>query len=187
MPRKPKLLAVVDSETDPFKHGRIPQPFVWGLYRETGSGTFDYKSFWGEDCTLQLLDYLSGWKGIVYAHNGGKFDFFYLLNHFKEWEHPVTPNLIKSRIAKLKWGPTEFRDSYLILPVALKTTGDKDEIDYRLFEKETRNQHREEILSYLKQDCVGLYDNVRSFIDRFGMSMNTVILLMPIMPEQDCK
>lgn len=171
MARKPKLLAVVDSETDPFKHGRVPQPFVWGLYRETESGSFDYKAFWGDDCTLQLLDYLSGWKGIVYAHNGGKFDFFYLLNHFQEYEHLVTPNLIKSRIAKLKWGNTEFRDSYLILPVALKKTGSKDEIDYRLFEKETRDKHREEILSYLKQDCIGLYENVKSFIDRFGIGL----------------
>lgn len=171
MARKPKKIGVIDSETDPFKHGRIPKEFCWGVYLESGNGDFIYKSFWGDDCTLQLLDFLTGWNGIIYAHNGGKFDYYYLLNHFQEYDWPVHPSLIKSRISKLKWGPTEYRDSYLILPVALKVTGDKDEIDYQLFEKETREQHKEEILDYLKQDCVGLYKNIRSFIDRFGMGL----------------
>lgn len=171
MPRNPRKIGIIDSETDPFKNGRIPKEFCWGCYLEDGCGGFTYKAFWGSDCTLQLLDYLSGWQGIVYAHNGGKFDYYYLLNHFREYDWPVRPSLINSRISKLKWGGTEFRDSYLILPVALKVTGDKDEIDYRLFEKEIREQHKQEILEYLKQDCVGLYRNVRSFIDRFGMGL----------------
>ena len=28
----PNSTAVADSETDPFKHGRFPTPFIWGLY-----------------------------------------------------------------------------------------------------------------------------------------------------------
>ena len=36
-----RIVAVADSETDPFKHGRFPTPFIWGLYDGTHYYEFD--------------------------------------------------------------------------------------------------------------------------------------------------
>jgi hypothetical protein len=69
-------LAVIDAETDPFRYGRKPEAFAWGFYDgET------YVDFWGADSTLKLMNYIAALREphVIYAHNGGKFDFFYLL------------------------------------------------------------------------------------------------------------
>ena len=198
-----KAIGVLDSETDPFLYGREPKEFIWGLYLEEGDGC-KYYQFKGVDCTLQLMDFLAGknWKGIIYAHNGGKFDYYFLLRHLSKYEFDYSINMIKSRISKLKFFDIEFRDSYLILPVPLAATGDKLVFQYwklwggveYLTESELlqfdsdldsnttipeiekddispREFYAEEIEIYLKQDCVGLYQNVRGFIDRFGLGL----------------
>ena len=67
-------IAVIDFETDPFLYDRVPEPFSAGFYDgET------YIDFWGDDCADQLICYLESRKDnlIIYAHNGGKFDFYY--------------------------------------------------------------------------------------------------------------
>lgn len=218
-----KPIGTMDCETDPFKHGRVPKEFAWGIYLETKDGLI-YKRFWGEDCTVNALDWLAQikWKGIIYLHNGGKFDVFFFLKYFQQYATSYKISLIKSRIAKLKFYDIEFRDSFLILPVALKQTGDKQDIEYWKFWDDVKELSREkrenadseydtymadlsyelyhlqecgilseemtftdfyrenlsprkfykkQILDYLKQDCVGLYENVRSFIDRFGLGL----------------
>ena len=197
-----KAIGVIDSETDPFLYGREPVEFIWGLYLEERDGC-EYYQFKGEDCTLQLMDFLAakGWKGIIYAHNGGKFDYYFLLKHLAKFDFDYSINMIKSRISKLKFFDVEFRDSYLILPVPLAATGDKLAFQYwklwadtfNLTEKELnqfdleiekagiedndprsdspRLFYAEEIEIYLRQDCLGLYQNVRGFIDRFGLGL----------------
>lgn len=166
MPRKkpaPKVLAVLDYETDPFKYGRIPKPFVCGLYWADG-----YKEFWGADCVQALIDWLSQdapCEFRIYAHNGGKFDFFLMLEHL---ENPV--KIINGRIVKAKCGEHELRDSYAIMPIPLSAY-QKDEIDYAKFEPECREQHRTEICEYLKSDCVYLYRLVSAYWERFGDSL----------------
>ena len=48
--KAPARVAVIDLETDPFKHGRLPAPFAAGFFDgET------YQDFWGADCCEQLL------------------------------------------------------------------------------------------------------------------------------------
>ena len=163
--------ASLDYETDPFKYGRTPKEFALGFYDGTS-----YWDFWGDDCTEQFINFLSNYietdlyedeQLIIYAHNGGKFDFFYLIEH-------LDPDLfmINGRIAKaaLFGGRVEMRDSWLVLPLPL-ASNDKLEIDYKLFEKETRNHHKKEILHYLKRDCTSLHEWVTGFIDQFGLYM----------------
>jgi hypothetical protein len=158
--RKKKRIAVIDSETDPFLYGRTPKPFVWGFYDgET------YIHFWGDDCTEQLIDYLKDEEDlIIYAHNGGKFDFFYMLNYLD-----ADISLINGRIAKatLFNKKIELRDSYLILPLPLSAHG-KDDIDYNKMEAAIRETHKAEILRYLQTDCTSLFDWVKNFRDQFG-------------------
>jgi hypothetical protein len=83
---KRKLL-VIDFETDPFLHDRLPIPFAWGAY--------DGDNYWHDWiprawetprlCARTLVDFLKaqaaeGISYIIYAHNGGKFDFLFFLD-----------------------------------------------------------------------------------------------------------
>lgn len=160
MANNEKRIATFDCETDPFKYGRIPKPFAWGFYDgET------YVQFWGDDCTAQLLDYLKDEEELIlYAHNGGKFDFYFILKHLD-----ADVSIINGRIAKatLFDGKIQIRDSLLILPMALAKFN-KDEIDYKKMEKEVRELHKPEISRYLQKDCTALYDVVKRFRDEFG-------------------
>jgi hypothetical protein len=120
--------------------------------------------FWGDDCVAHLLAYLEQCEPLlIYAHNGGKFDFHFLLKHV---ENPL--RVIKQRIVSAKLMQHQLRDSYAILPVALKTTGKKLDIDINLLERERREKNRHEIERYLHADCVALFDMVASFRERFG-------------------
>jgi len=157
-------VAVGDFETDPFKFGRVPKPFVCGLMYSTPEVENFYIKFWGDDCVAQLLSYLSSLKFPlrIYFHNGGKFDFFFFLKHI---ENPV--RIIHGRIVKARIGIHEFRDSWAILPMPLRGYK-KDSIDYSLMERETRNENMDVICDYLYHDCLYLFDLVSAFNVRFG-------------------
>jgi len=156
------IIATIDAETDPFKFGRIPEPFIWGFYDgET------YEEFEGDDCTNELIEYLSQLDDdyCIYAHNGGKFDFFFFLEHINE-----DIKLINGRIsqATLKYNDRiKFRDSFNIIPMPLSAYA-KDDIDYKKMEPEIRKKHMPEIKKYLYKDCVYLYDLVSNFNERYG-------------------
>lgn len=158
-----RKLATLDAETDPFRFGRKPIPFCWGLY--TGD---QYYETWGEDCTDQLIALLESITEplLMYAHNGGKFDFYYLVE-----KHVITdPKIINGRIVSAKIGIHEIRDSYAIIPVPLAAY-QKQEIDYNLFEKETREANKNDILYYLASDCENLFELVSAFVERFGTKL----------------
>lgn len=171
MARKSKRkIAVLDFETDPFKYGRMPQPFAAGYY----DGDI-YKEFWGENCWLDLGNFLMTQNVTVYAHNGGKFDFFYLLeflNYKLDDLNDKEFKLINGRIAVAQCGQAELRDSYLILPMPLSAFK-KDEVDYTIFEADQREKPKNKkiISSYLKSDCLYLYELVFAFIERFGKKL----------------
>lgn len=164
MPRKKinRELAVIDFETDPFLFGRIPKPFCAGFYSKE-----KYVEFWGDSCVTDLVNFLkdSPQKYLIYAHNGGKFDYFFILKHL---ENPI--KIINGRIAKCYLAGHELRDSYSILPIPLSAYV-KDKIDYKLFEHNKREKNKVSILEYLKSDCVYLFDLVDKFIDRFGTKL----------------
>lgn len=157
--RNKPLIATVDSETDPFKYGRTPEPFVIGFYVE---GVF--KEFWGDDCVKQFVEYISTIDEpmMIYAHNGGRFDFMFMLQYISRDVFIIGSRLVKGYI-----GIHQIRDSYAILPIALKQYN-KDEIDYALMERDKRERHRKEIVSYLKSDCVYLHELVVAFHEEFG-------------------
>ena len=155
-------MAVIDFETDPFLYGRVPRPFAAGFYDGVS-----FVHFWGPGCVRALVDYLDALPGswLIYAHNGGKFDFHFML----EWlDNPL--KIITSRIVSAKLGRHEVRDSYAAIPIPLSAY-QKTEIDYEKFEPENRESHRTEILDYLKDDCVFLYSLISAFIARFGPAL----------------
>lgn len=159
----PKKIATADCETDPFKLGRIPQPFIWGFYSP------DHGQLYFTD-TNEFIKFLAleiGENYRVYMHNGGKFDFHYLLHAVENWQKI---NMINGRIAKMHIGACELVDSYCILPVGLSAY-QKTEIDYNKFEKENREKHWQEICDYLADDCKFLFELVEGFINENGYSL----------------
>lgn len=153
-------IAVIDAETDPFKFQRIPKPFAWEFYSDERT-----EVFWGVDCTEKLIAFLStlGEPHMIFAHNGGKFDFHFLI----DWiENPI--KIINARIVSAKLGIHTLRDSFAILPSSLEQMGGKMETDYALFEEELREDNKAHILEYLHRDCLALYSKVAPFVERFG-------------------
>ena len=156
-----KTIWVADSETDPFKAGRIPTPFIWGCYN--GS---EYHQFLTTD---EFVDFFEDKDVIVYAHNGGKFDWHFLLHRLEAFE-PLM--VISGRLSRFKIGACEFRDSYNILPFPLSAY-QKDVVDYAIFEPDERIKpdNWKTITAYLKSDCVYLYEMVSEFINRYGIHL----------------
>ena len=148
-----RKIITIDSETEPFRFGREKYtPFVWGVWDgET------FHAYWEQES--QFVKWLKDQEVIAYAHNGGKFDFLFLLPYV---DAGTEVKIINNRVAELPLGKALLRDSYSLLPMSLAKM-DKNEIDYDKFEPETRNQHAVEIIDYLKSDCIYLYDWITEF------------------------
>lgn len=152
-------LAVLDLETDPFEHGKMVQPFLAGFY--DGKRVVTY---WGPDSVLRLVTFLQNeaTNFTIYAHNGGRFDFFYFLPYLSSAMRIVNGRLIQGTLAH-----HEIRDSYAIMPFPLADY-DKDSIDYEKMRADVREKHRYEIERYLRKDLTALYDLVVAFHQEFG-------------------
>lgn len=156
-----KRVAVVDCETDPFAPGFLIQPFAIGFLTDDR-----YLDWWGDDCVQQFFDYLKTLDDeyIIYAHNGGKFDFFFFLDYL-DVDH--APMIMNGRLVQVWFAGQEFRDSFAIIPERLESYK-KTKIDYNKFTRDKREKNKREILDYLKDDNVYLYDQVAYFLNQFG-------------------
>ena len=165
MGKKIKRWAVADCETDAFD-GREISPFVWGFIDSDG----ERKIFWN---TAEFVEHVQAFEGMVYAHNGGRFDWLQagVVEHLENGEVKI----INSRLASAKLGQAELRDSFLCLPAALEKFGAKMTFDYEILKRERAKdrygKNRQKIEQYLMQDCVALFDMMEVFIDRFGFSL----------------
>jgi DNA polymerase type B, organellar and viral len=161
--KKPLILGAFDAETNPFDGESFIEPFCFGVaWNCPDTQRILYRDFWGDDCVLDFVGFLESMPPmLLYAHNGGKFDFLFLLDHITE------PFLIGSRIVKAKLGQHEIRDSFSIIPQALGAY-QKDTIDYAWFTPEKREMHKNDILEYLASDCENLLELVGKFRERFG-------------------
>jgi hypothetical protein len=160
MGRGKKPVITIDCETDPFKRGRVPVPFLWGMY--------DGERYRRFDTAGDLLRYLMTQKAVVYAHNGGKFDYQFLLDYLEPWSEVL---IINGRLAKFTIGDCEFRDSWNILPAKLASFGQKKEIDIAKLEADVRDKHMAEIERYNAQDCRGLWEAVVAFRAEYGTGL----------------
>lgn len=172
-----KRIAVVDCETDPFAPSFVVAPFAIGF--DTGDR---YVDFWGDDCVKQFFDYLAtltaeGEEYIIYAHNGGKFDFFFFLQYLDSDQAPL---IMGGRLVKIMFAGQEFRDSFAIIPQALSSYK-KDEIDYNKFTRDVREKHRREILDYLKSDCLYTRELIVGFHDMFGDKLTIASASLPML------
>jgi hypothetical protein len=171
----------IDAETDPFHNcqdldcekchggGRLPLPFLWGLY----NGHEDrYEEFTNgkELCKFLIMLEQDAGSTLFYAHNGGKFDYHFFRDEINS-DEPIL--IINGRLSKFHaFGRHEFRDSLNIFPnTRLKDFGIKSEIDYAKMEASIRHLHMGEISAYLKQDCVGLWEVIARYRKDYGKQL----------------
>lgn len=156
-----KPLATIDCETDPFKAGRTPLPFIWDIFDGVEHNTFHK--------TDDALDFLEDKNWLVYGHNGGKYDYHMpgFLDRIADFS---SLSIINGRIAKFFIGDCEFRDSYNILPIPLADFK-KDEIDYEKMEPDCRWKHMDEITRYLHGDTEYLYELISRFHVEYGRGL----------------
>jgi DNA polymerase elongation subunit (family B) len=163
------ILATADCETDPFAYGIIPKPFVWGFYSEAEG----YCHFWGEgetreeqeeSCINQFLEFLYALKDphVIYMHNGGKFDFLFLMEFLDG-----TLKIVNGRILEARIGSHVIRDSYAAVPIPLAAYK-KDDIDYALLAHEKRQANKSAIIHYLGGDVRYLFEMMFAYHAEFG-------------------
>ena len=166
---KRRCIAILDMETDPFddKTKEPVLPFVAELYSDQLGSIV----IWEEDFQRFVDKLIVAITSLpdaytIYAHNGGKFDYLFLVSKIKGEVR------FKGRaIMVAKLGNHELRDSLHILPEKL-AAWKKDSFDYQKMRKENRNKHKDEILKYLHSDCVYLFDIVKSFVQEFGLKLS---------------
>lgn len=155
---EPRRIAVADCETDPFKKGRlIIEPFIWGFY--------DGETYEEFTDTADFIKYVSERRVIVYAHNGGKFDWHFVV----PWINGKV-KVINGRLSEFRIGEAIFRDSFNILPTALKAFS-KQDFDYTKLERDVRASNMEEIRRYLYSDCINLYNYIDEFFSQYPKAL----------------
>lgn len=171
-------VATFDTETDPFAPGRVVKPFTCGLYL---TDTQEYFDFWGDDCIQQFILFLSTnfepGELAIFVHNGGNFDFYFLLDYFVKGHSPF---IINGRLVRVEICDQEFRDSYAMIPVALGAY-DKDAIDYRCMERGFREIFKVKIREYQKRDCTALAELVTNWLDMFGNKKTMASVALPML------
>src|SRR6266700_398518 len=162
-------IAVLDFETDPFDADLKSEilPFVCELY----SDTFGSIVIWDDDFDTFVLKVVTEIEALpdaytIYAHNGGKFDYLFLVRHLR--------GVVKFKgraIMSCRIGAHELRDSLHILPEKL-AAWKKDHFDYSKMKRCNRAKFRDEILAYLHSDCLYLFDIIKSFVSEFGLKIS---------------
>jgi len=172
-----RQIAILDMETDPFdaKLKRHIKPFLCVLY----SDEFEPIIIWEEnrdEFIRGVLSAISGLPGswIIYAHNGGKFDFLFLVSQLRGEVKFKGRGIMSARV-----GEHELRDSSHIIPERLAAFA-KDKFDYDrnrddIFDiasrKPNRDRWRKEIIDYCIADCRYTLNIVKSFIENFGFKL----------------
>lgn len=147
------------------------EPYACGFYDGK-----EFILFEGRDCIKEFLEFYlcHRFRGhICFAHNGGKFDFSFLLKELCQGEfkgkYMIQPMRVGSRIIQIRiedrnrnvW---ELRDSIALLPFSLKELTTKfkvhdvkGEFDHEKINWNNWQKLKEEWLPYLVADCKGLH------------------------------
>lgn len=159
--RKARPIGTIDCETDPFEPGVLVAPFLWGVYFGATNEYFEFET------VDALVAFIAERDCILYAHNGGKFD-YHFLREYIESDEPIS--VIAGRLARCKIGRCELRDSLNLFGQTRLADFSKMKFDYRDMKKARRSRPEvwETIRTYLRSDCENLYKLVSGFIEKFG-------------------
>lgn len=167
--QKNKNIAVIDFETDPFDNVNKTKiyPFLAVLY----SDDFEPIVIWNNDFEafkselFQRLEELPQ-AYTIYAHNGGKFDYMFLLSQIKGQIQFKGRGIMVAQLGK-----HELRDSFHIIPDRLANFK-KDHIDYENMKRDKRGKYKKEIIKYCINDCRYLLDIVKYFVQSEGLVLS---------------
>lgn len=165
-------IAVLDFETDPFDNKQPLKPiypFAASLY----SSHFNH-TFWKEkgethaSFLRRVFEFIAGLpdRYIIYAHNGGKFDFMFLIPFIRGAIQFKGRSIMLARI-----GQHELRDSFHIIPEALRNWK-KDSFDYSKLLPSKRHKFKDDIVRYMGNDARYLHEIVTAFITDFGWKIS---------------
>lgn len=162
-------VAVFDCETDPFDNTRKSwvKPFVGVLYRDDAEPVVIWDASFSSwvDRVISAIEALPC-RFVVYAHNGGRFDYMFLFYRLRGAIKFKGRGIITAKI-----GNHELRDSFHILPTKLAAF-QKDEFDYQKNLPENREASKEEIIQYCINDCKYLLAVVKSFLTEYGFKLS---------------
>lgn len=148
--------------------------------------------YFGKNCMIEMLKFLSDKKGILYFYNGSRFDNFFVIQTMLAEGYYISPeSFIKhgSGIIGFDFNHLKVRDLCLFLRARLvdacKAWGvpadlSKKEFDHsKVFDWLSANEHREEVAEYLKYDIISLgvlYQNYSAtMMDCFARDINKAI------------
>lgn len=163
-----RQIAILDMETDPFDAELKASiaPFLAVLY----SDEFEPVVIWEEDNVRFRKAVVDAIRALpdrftIYAHNGGKFDFLFLVSELRGDVKFKGRSLMSAKI-----GDHELRDSSHIIPERLAAFA-KDKFDYTRNLKGKRDHWRKEIIDYCIADCRYTLDIVKSFVANYGFKL----------------
>lgn len=164
-----RRIAVLDFETDPFDNiekDRI-EPFAACLY----SDEFDPVIIWNDNPETFIEEVIGAILALpepytIYAHNGGKFDYMFLIHRIRGQVQFKGRGLMTAKI-----GPHQLRDSFHILPEKLANM-QKDEFDYSKLKRCNRKKWRAEIIKYMTNDCAYLLPFIKGLLEKFGFKLS---------------
>ncbi|MFA6462358.1 MAG: DNA polymerase [Candidatus Woesearchaeota archaeon] len=168
---------------------------------EYALGYYDGKEFQlyeGRDCIKNFLKSFLVHKNrfsIAYAHNGGKFDFNFILRELCRGQFKgkfqISPMRVGSRIIQIKIEDKSkncwtLRDSIPLLPFSLKeltnnfkVDNKKGEFDHSKITWKNWESLKPDWLPYLVSDCKGLYQVLSTYenylIENFNVSLHKAI------------
>jgi hypothetical protein len=162
-------IAILDMETDPFDAETKAKvlPFLCVIHSEH----FEDIVIWEENYDLLCQRIVAALEALpepytIYAHNGGRFDFMFLLHKVRGVVSFKGRGIMSCRLGK-----HELRDSFHIIPEKL-ANWKKDVFDYSRLKFASRSEFRREIIEYCLNDCRYLLSIVRAFIDDFGLKLS---------------
>lgn len=162
-------IAILDTETDPFDKvtKRKVFPFLAVLY----SDNFETVVIWEDDFDKWVEKIIAAILALpeeytIYAHNGGRFDFMFLISRMRGAISFKGRGIMDARI-----GPHHIRDSFHLIPEKLAAY-QKDVFDYTKLERDVRHNHKDDIIKYCINDCRYLLDLVKKFVADFGLKLS---------------
>jgi len=154
-------------------------------------GFFDgsnYLMFEGKDCISNFLDFFltKNYRSyICFAHNGGKYDFNFILDEFIRNKRQFDTRILKSgsRILRIKASKDKdrwyFSDSFALLPSSLKKLTHGFGVRHKKLDIDYENmKNNPKWKKYLENDCRGLYEVIEKFshtFDQMGIGLKTTI------------
>lgn len=167
--RRQKNIAILDFETDPFDNQTKARifPFLAVLY----SDNFPPVIIWDEQFPAFVKRIVAAILALpepytIYAHNGGRFDFMFLISELRGEVSFKGRGIMSARL-----GDHTLRDSFHILPDKLANLH-KEKFAYENMARQRRGDYRQEIIDYCISDCRYLLDHVKAFIKSFGIKMS---------------